>query len=120
MEREILKGSCLCGAIRFELSAAPSEIIRCHCRMCQKAHGASFASFARFRHEEFSLLAGADSLQTYRSSDVAQRTFCGHCGSSLQFMRDGRDTFGLAISALDTPLEPRPIQDYYAESRSGW
>ncbi|WP_067563238.1 GFA family protein [Halofilum ochraceum] len=120
MEREILKGSCLCGAIQFELSAAPSEIIRCHCRMCQKAHGASFASFARFRHEEFSLLAGADSLQTYRSSDVAQRTFCGHCGSSLQFMRDGRDTFGLAISALDTPLEPRPIQDYYAESRSGW
>lgn len=120
MEHEILKGSCLCGAIRFELSAAPSEIIRCHCRMCQKAHGASFASFARFRHGDFSVLAGAESMLTYRSSDAARRTFCSRCGSALQFLRDGDATFGLAISALDSPLEPQPIRDYHEESRSGW
>ncbi|MEF8833870.1 MAG: GFA family protein [Halofilum sp. (in: g-proteobacteria)] len=120
MEREILKGSCLCGAIRFEVDAAPSEIIRCHCRMCQKAHGASFASFARFRHEDFAVTDGAASLVTYRSSDIARRTFCGHCGSALQFLRDGAPTFGLAISALDSPLEPQPVQDYYVESRSEW
>lgn len=120
MEHETLKGSCLCGAIQFELSAAPSEIIRCHCHMCQKAHGASFASFARFRHGDFSVLAGAESMLTYRSSDAARRTFCGRCGSALQFLRDGDATFGLAISALDSPLEPQPIHDYHEDSRSGW
>ncbi len=120
MEREILEGSCLCGAIRFEVSAAPIEIVRCHCRMCQKAHGASFASFARVRHGEFSVIEGADSMTTYRSSDVARRTFCSRCGSALQFLRDGDDTFGLAISALDSPLEPQPIRNYHEESRSGW
>lgn len=120
MEREILKGSCLCGAIRFELNAAPSEIIRCHCRMCQKAHGASFASFARFAHADLTLITGAEAIATYRSSGAARRTFCKHCGSALQFLRDGADTFGLAISALDSPLEPQPIRDYYEESRSAW
>lgn len=120
MEREILKGSCLCGAVQFELSAAPSEIIRCHCRMCQKAHGASFASFARFRHDDFSVITGAECISTFRSSDAARRTFCSRCGSALQFLRDGRDTFGLAISALDSPLEPQPIREYHEASRSGW
>lgn len=120
MLRETLKGACLCGTVRFEVAAAPSEIIRCHCRMCQKAHGAPFATFARFRHEDFSVTAGAESIATYRSSDAAQRTFCRQCGSTLQFMRDGAGTFGLAISALDTPLEPQPVRGYHEASRSGW
>jgi hypothetical protein len=120
LEREILEGSCLCGTIRFEVAGAPSEIIRCHCRMCQKAHGASFASFARFPREAFSLTAGKASLVTYRSSDAAQRTFCGRCGSTLQFLRDGDPTFGLAIAAIDSPIEPQPVQEYYGESRCGW
>jgi len=118
--RENLKGACLCSAVQFEVAATPSEIIRCHCRMCQKAHGAPFATFARFRHEDFSVTAGAESIATYRSSDVAQRTFCRECGSSLQFMRDGAGTFGLAISALDSPLEPQPLRDYHQGSRSEW
>lgn len=88
--------------------------------MCQKAHGASFATFARFRHEDFSLTAGAESLADYRSSDIATRTFCRQCGSALQFMRDGANSFGLAVSALDSPLGPQSIRDYYEESRSRW
>ncbi|MFW5970009.1 MAG: GFA family protein [Halofilum sp. (in: g-proteobacteria)] len=94
--------------------------MRCHCRMCQKAHGASFASFARFHHENLRVTAGAEFITTWRSSDAARRTFCRQCGSALQFLRDGDPTFGLAIAALDSPLEPQPIRDYHEESRSGW
>jgi len=120
MSQTLFAGSCLCGAVRFELTGPPSELLHCHCRMCQKAHGASYATFARFAHDEFHVLAGADRITTYRSSDTAQRTFCSICGSTLQFMRDDKPTFGLAVSALDTPLEAQPVRETCTESKIGW
>jgi len=116
MEHETFTGSCLCGAVRFELNAPPSELLRCHCRMCQKAHGAEFATFARFAHDDWRIIAGEDDIAEYRSSSAARRTFCRQCGSALQFIRDGKETFGLALSALDTPLPSMPLHDYHAGS----
>lgn len=116
----VLDGSCLCGAVRFEVRGAPEELVHCHCRMCQKAHGAAYASFALVRHEDFVLLAGDDKLVRYRSSDAATRTFCAACGSALQFLRDGRDTFGLAVSALDTRIDALPERQYHTDSRAPW
>jgi len=37
---EILTGGCLCGDVRYRITAAPVEALYCHCRMCQRAHGA--------------------------------------------------------------------------------
>lgn len=114
------RGSCLCGAVRFELRAPVTELLNCHCRMCQKAHGAPFATFARVAHEDFTIVQGADRLACYRSSAEARRTFCSECGSALQFIRDDRATFGLAVSALDTPVAAQPAQEYFTESRASW
>lgn len=120
MEAEIYPGSCLCGAVQFELSGPPTDLLHCHCRMCQKAHGAVFATFARVPHESFRITDGEDRLATYRSSPDCTRTFCSVCGSSLQFIRDGANYIGLAVSALDRPIEPQPIRDVCTESRVEW
>lgn len=120
MEAEIYKGSCLCGAVQLEVSGPPEELLHCHCRMCQKAHGAAFATFARVPGDALRIVAGEDAIVTYRSSAEARRTFCGTCGATLQFIRDGSRTFGLALSVLDTPLEPGPIREVHTESKVDW
>ena len=53
--KPVLTGGCQCGAIRFALSAPPTKVSICHCRMCQKASGAPFASFADIEKERFRL-----------------------------------------------------------------
>ena len=120
MEAEIYPGSCLCGAVKFELSGAPGDLLHCHCRMCQKSHGSVFATFAKVPHEAFRFTEGEDRVQRYRSSDVACRTFCSVCGSTLQFIRDGSATFGLAVSALDRPLEPQPVRECHVDTKQDW
>ena len=46
----VLTGGCQCGAVRFALSVPPPKVSICHCRMCQKASFAPFASFADIEH----------------------------------------------------------------------
>ena len=41
------RGSCLCGAVRYEVSDPFEEMHHCHCSKCRKAHGAAFSTFAR-------------------------------------------------------------------------
>ena len=42
----MLKGSCLCGGIRYEIDADLGPVTNCHCSQCRKAAGAAFASNA--------------------------------------------------------------------------
>ncbi|MGH8189559.1 MAG: GFA family protein, partial [Steroidobacteraceae bacterium] len=37
-------GSCLCGVVRWEVSAPYQWMGHCHCSMCRKHHGSLFAS----------------------------------------------------------------------------
>jgi hypothetical protein len=77
--KPVLTGGCQCGAIRFAVSAAPTRISICHCRMCQKASGAPFASFADIEKENFSWTRGKPA--SFQSSSIAMRDFCSACGT---------------------------------------
>ena len=37
----VIRGSCLCGGIKFEFSGPMSTSSNCHCSMCRKQHGAA-------------------------------------------------------------------------------
>jgi hypothetical protein len=56
--KPVLTGGCQCGAIRFALSASPRRVSICHCRMCQKASGAPFASFADIEGDSIEIMTG--------------------------------------------------------------
>ena len=83
--KTVLTGGCQCGAIRFAVSKAPAKISICHCRMCQKASGAPFASFADIEHEDFAWTRGKPAA--FQSSSIAERDFCSACGTPLSFRK---------------------------------
>jgi hypothetical protein len=45
-------GGCLCGAVRYLVTGSPINERICHCRLCQKALGASFNARMLFKAEE--------------------------------------------------------------------
>ena len=79
----MLRGSCLCGGVRYEITGPLSSALNCHCSMCRKAHGAAFRSRARVRATDFRWVQGEELVTYYESSPGNHRGFCRACGSPL-------------------------------------
>jgi hypothetical protein len=116
--KPILTGGCQCGAIRFAVSALPVKVSICHCRMCQKASGAPFASFADIDRENFTWTRGEPAA--FRSSSIAERDFCRDCGTPLSFRRIDGPRIEIMTGAFDRPDRVIPTQQFGSESRLGW
>jgi hypothetical protein len=115
-----LRGSCLCGGIRYEIVDHVGAMSHCHCSMCRKAHGAAFGTYARVAWERFRFVTGEDKLRRYRSSSDVTRTFCGECGSTLQFIPDGRPGFGLAVGTLDDDPCAKVTLQIWVRDKAPW
>ena len=86
-----VSGSCMCGALSFELSAGmPREIQHCYCTQCRKTAGAPFVTWAPVRARDFKWTAGEHTmLKQLRSSWEAVREGCRACGSTLRMVYAG-------------------------------
>lgn len=117
----MLKWSCLCGAVRYEVRGPVSHVTHCHCAMCRKAHGAAFGSYGRVERKDFAVLSGAAEIASYYSSPHVQRTFCKRCGSTLQFISDKRpDTLSVALGTLDDDPRVRTSSHIFVASKAPW
>ena len=113
-----LTGGCQCGAVRFALSAPPTRVGICHCRMCQKAVGGPFISLAVIRIGDFAWTRGTPS--TFRSSSIAERDFCATCGTPLNYREIGGRWIEVTTGAFDRPDQVVATFQVGMESRLDW
>jgi len=99
------KGSCLCGAVTFEVEGDLPPPDACHCRKCRKHSGHYFASTDVPRSAL--TIRGADKVTWFQSSEKARRGFCSTCGSSLFWDPLFHDWIGVAMGAFDDPTGTR-------------
>ena len=99
------KGSCLCGAVRFEVAGDLPPPDACHCVQCRKQSGHFFASTDVPRAAV--TVDGADKVTWFASSERVRRGFCSVCGSTLFWDPIRRDFIGVAMGAFDTPTATR-------------
>lgn len=117
------QGSCLCGAICFTVDHFEPLVGHCHCKMCQKFHGAAFSTFAEVKQQHLHWLSGAELLSHYRADNETVRSFCQRCGSSLLFesrFNREQETVEVALAAFDTLTEIIPDAHTYCESKAAW
>jgi hypothetical protein len=78
-----VRGSCLCGGVRYEVTAPFLRANFCHCSRCRKHTGAAASTQGRVPRAAFALLSGADLVRVYRPDQGMVKAFCAACGSSL-------------------------------------
>ena len=117
----MLRGSCLCGAVRYEIDGALGRIVHCHCSQCRKASGTAFATNAPVDASIFRVVAGADAIRRYESTEGKWRCFCSACGSPIYSETRSRpNVVRLRIGTLDSPAGGRPIAHFFASSKAEW
>jgi hypothetical protein len=112
-----LTGGCQCGAVRYALAAEPTGPGICHCRMCQRAGGGPFMAFGGVKLSE---IEWTGTPKTFASSTIAERGFCGECGTPLTYRIHGRDRISVTLGSLDDPEAVRPAEQDGVESRLSW
>ena len=119
-------GSCLCGKITFSVKEFMPSIGHCHCRMCQKFHGAAFSTFVEVKRHHLTWLSGEKLLVEYQADNETVRKFCQCCGSSLIFESKYNrleDSLEIALAVFDHCSHQENIQPnahIYMGSKVSW
>ena len=92
-------GSCLCGAVKYEVHGPLRDVVACHCEQCRKQTG-TYMSATAAKDVDLKIVEDRG-LKWFRSSASARRGFCGECGSVLFWKGDGRDYTAITAGSLD-------------------
>lgn len=88
------RGECNCGAVAFEIDAAPTDVFVCHCSICRKFTGANGIAVVLVSNTAFRWLRGEDHIATWKKPDADWHAwFCRVCGSPLPGVNDSSQIF---------------------------
>jgi hypothetical protein len=119
--KKLIRGSCLCGGVRFEVDPPFVRASHCHCDRCRKHSGTAVCTQARVRKEQFRLLQGEELIQVYGKGEGAVKAFCVNCSSSL-FGGDWPEgpQVSIRMGAFDDDPGIRPQFHTYVDCRAPW
>ncbi len=121
----MIRGSCLCGGVRFELSRAVGPLELCHCSRCRKVSGSAFIAGLGVRREDFRYVAGQDLVTTYDAPILKQppayrSCFCRRCGSPVPDPTATAAWFEVAAGLLDDDPGVVPERHIMTDRKSPW
>lgn len=116
----MIRGSCLCGGVGFEIDGRVSGIGQCHCSLCRKVSGTAANAV---------LLTAARSFRWTKGESLAKRwsrpvgrgnTFCSSCGSPLPELHPSGKVFWVPAGLLDDDPGTRVEQHIFVDSKAPW
>lgn len=114
-------GSCLCGAVRFEVEGEFEHFYLCHCRHCQKDTGSSHAANLFSGSGVLRWFAGADKVTAYTLPGTRHaRNFCSVCGSALPSSQMQGKLLVVPAGSLDARVGLRPEAHLFMSSKADW
>jgi hypothetical protein len=146
----VLKGSCLCGQVSYEITGQPMVPALCHCVNCQKWTGTS-SLWVAFYHPNVSRLyclsfvpvppltslfiqqvritEGESLIKTYldtitASTNPVERKFCSNCGGSLLVSPRARPhMLGVLVGGIDDNAASellKPAVEVWCKDKATW
>ena len=115
------KGSCLCGAVNFQISSGLRNIVYCHCSECRKAQGSAFATNGIVEKNNFKIISGEDQLSAYESTPGQTKYFCRHCGSPIMSKNLNKpDQLRVRLGTIESDLAEKPGAHIFVSSKANW
>lgn len=119
--KPVATGGCLCERVRFEVFQEPLDVGYCHCRYCQRAVGGALGVSLVFEKTAVRFLG--EEPKKYKSSEIAERGFCGNCGTSItntHYAPEESPYYFIRLGAMDNPADFPPTFHWGVESQLPW
>lgn len=115
----ILNGSCLCGAVHYEVADQFRYALNCHCSQCRRATGGAFKPFGGIEISKFKVIAGAGQMVRY-GDGIDHDLHCGKCGSLLySVVREAAYVHVTYGTLIDAP-SLAPTEHIFVGSKAPW
>ena len=121
--QEPLTGGCQCGAVRYELAAAPMPPLICHCRECQKQTASAFGMTLPVLRKHLRVTSGELKLWRRRADSGRELRcyFCPDCGTRLYHSSSmGPEFWHLKSGTLEDTSWLEPVAQVWAKSAQAW
>jgi hypothetical protein len=116
-----LTGGCLCGGVRFEVTAPLLAASYCHCTRCQRRTGTAASAQARLAPGSLRITSGEELIRDFEPPDGFVKVFCSACGSALWSRRPDRDEpFGVRLGTFDDDPGVRPSFRQFVAYAAAW
>ena len=116
------KGGCLCGAVRYTVSAAPIVTRVCWCRLCQYLGAGSGTVNVCFPTDAITIEGQlADFQSVADSGNKMRRRFCPVCGTQLFSETEARPhLIFVRAGTLDDREVARPAATIWTDQAPTW
>ena len=118
-----ITGSCLCGQVAFELTAAPLKFFYCHCRSCRRSSGSVHAANLAFPQDSIRWTRGEELVERFVDTEENPgfpRCFCRTCGSPVPKLSRNGAFWVVPSGLLDSDPGMRPQANIYWEEHVLW
>ena len=105
-------GGCLCGRVRYHYAGRLRPVVGCHCEQCRRTSG-HFVAATQGHAERLHVEDPGGALRWYESSPGIHRGFCGVCGASILWRRQGSGRISIMAGTLDAPTGLRLVQHIF-------
>ncbi len=121
----MIKGSCLCGGVRFEIDQAAGPLELCHCNRCRKVSGSAFLAGLYVLTKDFRITDGVELINTYeapilRTPPPYRAYFCRRCGSPLPNPHPQLETMEIPAGLLDADPELKADKHIFVDVKAPW
>jgi hypothetical protein len=116
-----LKGSCLCGSVRYSVSTNLDSFYFCHCAQCRKVTGSAFAANILAQPADVEWLCEPTLVRRFdHPSRAFTKVFCTICGSGLPFLNKDKTALYIPAGSLDETPPIKPAENIFWADRADW
>lgn len=121
-EKIFATGQCLCGAVKYTVSAPPRIMSQCHCDDCRRATGTGHASNAFFKKNAVHITGVTNTyVSVADNGSSVTRYFCSVCGSLLfGALSKRKNLLAIAVGTLDDSSWFKPDAIVYCKRKPLW
>jgi hypothetical protein len=116
-----LKGSCLCGGVKYEVDAAPDALRFCHCTSCKQLSGGAGTINFPASPSAIRIVEGEELLQSFTPEGGSTKTFCKNCGANL--FGGGWPTSercSVRVANIGDPIDAKVGAHLFVRSTASW